>query len=58
VKKEHWLAGPSAVVDAQQLVGEDEPKLKKLGLSRACEHYFGKPLDKAEQSYISNMPNY
>jgi hypothetical protein len=57
VKKEHWLAGSSAIVDAQQLVGEDEPKLKKLGLSRACEHYFGKPLDKAEQcSFWATRP--
>jgi hypothetical protein len=48
-RKKHWMSGTSAVVDAQQLVGDDEPKLKKLGLSRVCHHYFGKPLDKAEQ---------
>eukprot|EP00934_Nitzschia_sp_Nitz4_P008365 Nitzschia sp. Nitz4//NODE_159_length_47236_cov_74.723851//26135//28045//NITZ4_additional_000010-RA//1//CDS//3329531749//8355//frame0 len=48
----HWLSGTQAVSDAQQLVGNHEPKLKQsdaLGLSRVCQHYFGKPLDKSEQ---------
>ena len=43
------MSGTRAVVDAQKLIGEAEPKLKTLGLSRACQHYLGKPLDKAEQ---------
>ncbi|KAG7357271.1 3'-5' exonuclease [Nitzschia inconspicua] len=44
-----WLCGTRAVVDVQSLVGTKEPKLFKAGLSRVCQHYFGKPLDKAEQ---------
>jgi ribonuclease D len=46
---DHWLSGTSAVIDIQKLVGNVEPKLFKAGLSRVCQHYFGKPLDKAEQ---------
>ena len=49
---QHWMSGASAVVDAQRLIGDAEPKLKTLGLSRACHHYLGKPLDKAEQCSI------
>jgi hypothetical protein len=45
----HWLVGTRAVVDVQNLVGIAEPKLVKAGLSRVCQHFFGKPLDKAEQ---------
>ena len=45
----HWLTSTQAVVDVQTLVAKDEPQLSKIGLSRVCEHYFGKPLDKAEQ---------
>jgi hypothetical protein len=44
-----WLSGTGAVVDAQRFVAEAEPTLGRLGLSRICEHYLGKPLDKAEQ---------
>ena len=45
----HWVSGTTAVVDAQRLVEDAEPKLKNAGLSRVCQHYLGKPLDKAEQ---------
>jgi len=49
-KRSHWLSGTSAVLDAKNFGEEyDEPKLKRLGLSRFCEFYLGKPLDKAEQ---------
>eukprot|EP00980_Cylindrotheca_fusiformis_P008201 scaffold1736_cov127-Cylindrotheca_fusiformis.AAC.15 len=49
---EHWLSGSRAVVDAQRLAGDVQSKLKNLGLSRASQHYLGKPLDKAEQCSI------
>ncbi|OEU09228.1 hypothetical protein FRACYDRAFT_248563 [Fragilariopsis cylindrus CCMP1102] len=45
----HWMAGTRAVVDLQTLVRDAEPSLRKTGLSRACEHYLSKPLDKSEQ---------
>jgi hypothetical protein len=45
----HWLAGTQAVVDVQSMVGTLEPKLVKAGLSRVCQQFLGKPLDKAEQ---------
>uniref|UniRef100_A0A7S4AGM9 3'-5' exonuclease domain-containing protein n=1 Tax=Pseudo-nitzschia australis TaxID=44445 RepID=A0A7S4AGM9_9STRA len=48
-QQQHWIAGASSVVDVQPLVGNAEPTLRKTGLSRACEHYLGKPLDKSEQ---------
>ena len=48
-----WLTGTRAVLDLQPLVVKKEPKLaaisSSVGLSRVCQHYFGKPLDKAEQ---------
>lgn len=49
---QHWLIGNRAVVDAQRLAGNAQAKLKNLGLSRASQHYLGKPLDKAEQCSI------
>ena len=57
-KKEHWLSGTTtAVVDVQKLLVEKDPKLKGLGLSRACHHFLGKPLDKLEQcSYWGARP--
>eukprot|EP00535_Pseudo-nitzschia_heimii_P003666 CAMPEP_0197192928 /NCGR_PEP_ID=MMETSP1423-20130617/26075_1 /TAXON_ID=476441 /ORGANISM="Pseudo-nitzschia heimii, Strain UNC1101" /LENGTH=747 /DNA_ID=CAMNT_0042645949 /DNA_START=220 /DNA_END=2463 /DNA_ORIENTATION=- len=45
----HWMSTTTGVVDAQLLIGTAEESLRKTGLSRACEHYLGKPLDKAEQ---------
>jgi hypothetical protein len=45
----HWMSTTNAVVDVQPLVGNAEASLRKTGLSRACEHFFGKPLDKSEQ---------
>lgn len=47
--RRHWLSGTRAVVDAQRMAWEDDPDLRKLGLSRISEAYLGKPLDKAEQ---------
>jgi len=49
VREKHWLVNFNAVVDIKPLIAEDTPKLKHLGLSRVCEHYLGKPMDKAEQ---------
>lgn len=48
-KKKHWMRGTQAVIDVQNLVGKAEPGLVKAGLSRVCQFYFSKPLDKAEQ---------
>ena len=45
----HWMTGTRAVVDLQTLVRNVEPSLRKTGLSRTCEHYLSKPLDKSEQ---------
>jgi len=45
----HWLGATNAVIDLQALVANIEPSLGRLGLSRCCEHYLGKPLDKSEQ---------
>jgi len=46
----HWLAaGTSATIDLRVLIAEDKPSLRHLGLSKSCNHYLGKPLDKAEQ---------
>ncbi|KAL3941808.1 MAG: hypothetical protein SGBAC_003888 [Bacillariaceae sp.] len=57
VSNNHWLSGTRALVDAQRIAGEQEPKLRKLGLSRVSQHYLGKPLDKAEQcSMWSSRP--
>lgn len=54
---DHWFKSAHAVVDLQQLVGEIEPKLFRLGLSRVCDFYLGKPLDKSEQcSFWSARP--
>ncbi|KAL3922950.1 MAG: hypothetical protein SGILL_001933 [Bacillariaceae sp.] len=47
--RQHWLSGTKAVIDVQNMVGKVEPTLYKTGLARACQHYFSKPLDKAEQ---------
>jgi len=54
----HWLdAGIDGVVDIQRLITEREPKLKQFGLSRACQLYLNKPLDKSEQcSLWKNRP--
>lgn len=48
--KDHWLHATHSVVDIQKMVVDKEPKLaQRAGLSRVCQHYFGKPLDKSEQ---------
>ena len=46
---EHWLGHSEGIVDLQSMAGKAEPKLRRTGLSRACEHFLGKPLDKSEQ---------
>ena len=48
-QEQHWMSTTSAILDVQPLVGTAEESLRKTGLSRACEHFLGKPLDKAEQ---------
>ena len=48
-QQQHWMSTTSAVVDVQPLIGTAEDSLRKTGLSRACEHFLGKALDKAEQ---------
>jgi hypothetical protein len=48
-----WLTGTQAVVDMQPLVVKREPELaaisSSVGLSRVCQYYLDKPLDKSEQ---------
>lgn len=45
-QQEHWLTTTTAVVDLKHYVAAP---FNKLGLSRCCEYYLGKPLDKSEQ---------
>ena len=53
----HWLGSSRAVVDIKPLLAHHSPDLRHTGLSRACEKYLMKPLDKAEQcSLWSNRP--
>lgn len=49
VRSSHWFTSTESFLDTKPIIAEDKPKLKNLGLSRVCEHYLGKPLDKAEQ---------
>jgi hypothetical protein len=44
-----WLTSSKAMMDLQSLIAKDQPTLGKLGLSRCCDFYLGKPLDKSEQ---------
>jgi hypothetical protein len=50
----HWLSGTNAVVDAQPLAEQKEESKRTIGLSRVCEKYLGKPLDKSEQCSVWN----
>ena len=53
----HWFSTCHDVVDLQALVSEADASLGRLGLSRVCERYLGKPLDKSEQcSYWNARP--
>ena len=53
----HWLGSSRAVVDIKPLIAHHSNVLKHTGLSRACEKYLKKPLDKAEQcSLWMNRP--
>eukprot|EP00977_Amphora_coffeiformis_P016767 scaffold5296_cov163-Amphora_coffeaeformis.AAC.22 len=49
VSKEHWIGRSEGIVDVQTMAGKAVPTLRRTGLSRACEHFLGKPLDKSEQ---------
>ena len=48
-KTKKWFLGSSAVRDVNTDIAKHENTLKELGLSRCCEFYMGKPLDKSEQ---------
>jgi hypothetical protein len=45
----HWLDSSAAVVDVQSIVTLNDVQLGKHGLSRVCERFLGKALDKSEQ---------
>ena len=47
--KEHWLGRTEGIVDVQIMAGKAVPTLRRTGLSKACEFFIGKPLDKSEQ---------
>lgn len=49
VRARPWLTSTSAVVDLKPLISLDNPNLKHIGLSKLCNVYCGKPLDKSEQ---------
>ena len=56
-QQQHWISKTNAVVDVQTLVGDADPLLRTTGLSRACEEFLSKPLDKSEQcSLWSSRP--
>ena len=48
-RKKHWFDPIHGVSDLQTIIMKRDRSLGKLGLSRVCEKYLGKPLDKAEQ---------
>ena len=53
----HWLGSSRAVLDIKPLIAHHSSELRHTGLSRACEKYLKKPLDKAEQcSLWMNRP--
>ena len=53
----HWLGSSRAVVDIKPLIAHHSSELRHTGLSRACEKYLKKPLDKSEQcSLWMNRP--
>ena len=45
-RKHHWFSSTTAVIDLKDYVADP---CAKVGLSRCCEFYLGKPLDKSEQ---------
>jgi 3'-5' exonuclease len=47
-RNRHWFAQPNAVCDLQPLVDNCASRVG-MGLSRCCEYYLSKPLDKSEQ---------
>lgn len=55
VRAKHWFGETSAVVDLQALV--TKPVGKEVGLSKCCDFFLLKPLDKSEQcSDWTNRP--
>jgi hypothetical protein len=49
VRSSHWFTSHEKFIDIRPIIANHQPKLKELGLSRICNFYLGKPLDKAEQ---------
>ncbi len=49
IRASHWFTSSKGFVDIKPIIADDQPSLKYLGLSRVCDFYLGKPLDKAEQ---------
>jgi len=45
----HWLGSTCAVIDIKPIIAHHSPELKHTGLSKACDKFLKKPLDKAEQ---------
>ena len=47
----HWLSDTVAIIDLQAMISKMDPSTtcQGLGLSRCCERFLGKPLDKSEQ---------
>jgi ribonuclease D len=55
-RPKHWLRDVMAVIDLQVSASKLMTS-KSMGLSRCCERFIGKPLDKAEQcSLWTNRP--
>jgi len=52
--KKHWLHSSEGVVDLQTILAKTDASSTKLGLSRVCERFLGKPLDKSEQCSLWN----
>jgi len=52
--KKHWLHSSEGVVDLQPILAKTDASSTKLGLSRVCERFLGKPLDKSEQCSLWN----
>ena len=49
VTTEHWFPKQLLVIDLRNLIVEVCPTMRNLGLSRGCEAFLGKQLDKSEQ---------
>jgi hypothetical protein len=49
IREKHWFGGRHSVVELNHVVTKRKASLAQLGLSRCCEHFLGKALDKSEQ---------